>query len=107
MCRLVNTRSRRVRVCVRVRARARARAAAAALPRCIVVWALKEAAAPEFEEFEVSKSGLHLPLRFPVCTVVAADRQPGNASLQTRPIRRHSRPRVVLIAAARTRTWAI
>lgn len=80
----------------------------AALARCIVVCALKEAAAPEFKEFEVSaKSSLHQRLCLFICTVVSADRLTGNVSLKTGSIKRHNRPRVVLITAARTRTLAI
>lgn len=81
---------------------------AAALARCIVVCALKEAASPEFKEFEVSaKSSLHQRLSLFICTVVSADHLPGNVSPKTRSIKRRNRARVVLITAARTRILAI
>lgn len=72
------------------------------------LWSLKEAASPEFKEFEVSaKSSLHQRLSRFICTVVSTDRLPGNVSPKTRSIKRRSRPRVILITAARTRTLAI
>lgn len=69
MCRLVSTRSRLVWG-------RRSRPVHCGLK-------LKEAAAPEFKEFEVyAKSSLHQRLCLFICTLVSADRLPGKVSLQ-------------------------